>query len=100
VKGVAQRSRVSERGTEESEIADPAGRGGLARRIRQIGLVAGPVMALCCYLALPTEFADGTGKLVATTGTPEMESFILLEAFDDPTSTATDYLFWCMYTGH
>jgi hypothetical protein len=43
---------------------------------------------------------DGTGKLVATTGSPEMESFILLEAFDDPTSTQTDYLIWCMYTGH
>jgi hypothetical protein len=43
---------------------------------------------------------DGTGKLVDTTGTPEMESFICLETFLDPTSTQTDYLIWCMYTGH
>jgi len=43
---------------------------------------------------------DGTGKLVDTTGSPEMESFICLETFLDPTSTQTDYLIWCMYTGH
>ena len=43
---------------------------------------------------------DGTGKLVDTTGTPEMESFICMETFLDPTSTQTDYLIWCMYTGH
>jgi hypothetical protein len=43
---------------------------------------------------------DGTGKLIDTTGSPEMESFICLETFLDPTSTQTDYLIWCMYTGH
>jgi sodium-dependent dicarboxylate transporter 2/3/5 len=32
--------------------------------IRSAGLVAGPVLALACYFALPTEFADGTGKIV------------------------------------
>ena len=35
-----------------------------AATIRRAGLVAGPVLALACYLALPTEFADGTGKIV------------------------------------
>jgi sodium-dependent dicarboxylate transporter 2/3/5 len=35
-----------------------------AAMIRRAGLVAGPVLALVCYLALPTEFADGTGKIV------------------------------------
>lgn len=39
----------------------------------------------------------GTGKLVTTTGSPEMESFILLEATTDPTA---DALLWAMYTGH
>lgn len=39
---------------------------------------------------------DGTGKVVDTTGTPEMESFILLETITDLTA---DYLAWCMYTG-
>lgn len=43
---------------------------------------------------------DGTGKLVDTTGTPEMESFICLETNPDTTSTQTDMLVWCMYTGH
>jgi len=32
--------------------------------VRRVGLVAGPALALVCYLALPTEFADGTGKIV------------------------------------
>ncbi len=36
----------------------------LQRRIRTIGFVAGPALAFACYLALPTEFADGTGKVV------------------------------------
>ena len=35
-----------------------------AALIRRAGLFAGPVLALVCYLALPTEFADGTGKIV------------------------------------
>jgi len=35
-----------------------------AALIRRVGLVAGPVLALVCYLALPSEFADGTGKVV------------------------------------
>ena len=41
-----------------------AGPGALALRVRRIGLVAGPVLAIVCYLALPTEFADGAGKVV------------------------------------
>jgi sodium-dependent dicarboxylate transporter 2/3/5 len=47
-----------------SEVAAAAGEGDLARRIRRIGFFAGPVLALGCYLALPTEFADGAGKVV------------------------------------
>lgn len=40
---------------------------------------------------------DGTGKLIATTGTPESEPFMLLEAITDPT---TDTLAHCIYTGY
>lgn len=40
---------------------------------------------------------DGTGKLVATTGTPESEPFICLEATTDPTA---DALLWCIFTGY
>lgn len=40
---------------------------------------------------------DGTGLLIATTGTPESEPFQLLEAITDPTE---DTLAWCMYTGY
>lgn len=40
---------------------------------------------------------DGTGKLVATTGTPESEPFFILEAVTDPTA---DHLRWCMFTGY
>lgn len=43
---------------------------------------------------------DGTGKLIATTGTPESEPFICLETYADPTSTQTDFLLWCMFTGY
>ena len=39
----------------------------------------------------------GDGLLVATTGTPESEPFILLEAITDPTE---DTLAWCLYTGY
>lgn len=39
----------------------------------------------------------GTGKLIVTTGSPEMESFMCLEAATDPTA---DALYRCMYTGH
>ena len=35
-----------------------------AALIRRAGLVAGPVLALVCFFALPTEFTDGTGKMV------------------------------------
>jgi hypothetical protein len=41
---------------------------------------------------------DGTGKLIDTTGSPESEPFILLEAQAEPISA--DALLWCMYTGH
>lgn len=40
---------------------------------------------------------DGTGKLVATTGTPETESFQLLEAVVDPVA---DTLAWVVYSGY
>jgi len=40
---------------------------------------------------------DTTGKLIATTGTPETEPFMLLEAITDPTS---DTLAHCIYTGY
>ena len=43
---------------------------------------------------------DGTGKLVDTTGTPEMESFICLETNPDQTAAQADMLVHCMYTGH
>lgn len=39
---------------------------------------------------------DGTGLLLATTGTPESEPFIALEALADP---AADQLCWTMFTG-
>lgn len=39
--------------------------GGLGRRIRRAGLIGGPVAALALYAALPTEFADASGKVVA-----------------------------------
>ena len=40
---------------------------------------------------------SGTGLLVTTTGSPEMESFICLEVATDPVA---DALLLCMYTGH
>ncbi len=40
---------------------------------------------------------DGTGKLILTTGTPESEPFIALEAATDPQA---DTLLHCMYTGY
>lgn len=40
---------------------------------------------------------DGTGKLNATTGTPETEPFMLLEAITDPTA---DTLAHVIYTGY
>lgn len=40
---------------------------------------------------------DGTGKLIATTGTPETEVAVLLETVTDP---ATDTLAWCEWSGH
>lgn len=40
---------------------------------------------------------DGTGKVLGTTGTPESEPFVALEAVTDPTA---DQLVWCQYTGH
>jgi sodium-dependent dicarboxylate transporter 2/3/5 len=46
-------------------MSDAAADGGdLLRQVRRVGLVAGPVLALVCYLALPTEFIDGSGKVV------------------------------------
>lgn len=40
---------------------------------------------------------DGTGKVIITTGTPESEPFICLEAIVDPVA---DQLVHCMYTGY
>lgn len=40
---------------------------------------------------------SGTGKFVATTGTPETEPFCLLETITDPT---VDTLAWAWYTGY
>lgn len=40
---------------------------------------------------------DTTGKLVATTGTPETEVAMLLETVTDP---AADTLAWCIWTGY
>jgi hypothetical protein len=39
----------------------------------------------------------GTGKLIATTGSPETEVAVLLEAITDPTA---DTLAWVMWSGH
>ena len=39
---------------------------------------------------------DGTGKLIATTGSPEKEVAMLLEAITDPTA---DTLAWCVWAG-
>lgn len=39
----------------------------------------------------------GTGKLIATTGSPQSEPFRLLETITDPTA---DQLVHCMYTGY
>ncbi len=40
---------------------------------------------------------DGTGKLIATTGSPETEVAVLKETVTDPTA---DTLSWCEWTGH
>lgn len=40
---------------------------------------------------------DGTGELIATTGTPECEPFMLLEAITDPTA---DTLAHVIYSGY
>ena len=40
---------------------------------------------------------DTTGKLVATTGTPESEPFEILET---SAALTADTLLWCMYTGY
>lgn len=40
---------------------------------------------------------DGTGELIATTGSPENEPFVLLETVSSPTA---DQLAWVLYTGH
>lgn len=40
---------------------------------------------------------DTTGKMIATTGSPETEVAQLLETITDPTA---DTLAWCIWTGH
>jgi sodium-dependent dicarboxylate transporter 2/3/5 len=37
----------------------------LQQRVRAIGLIAGPVLALVAYFALPVEYADAAGKTVS-----------------------------------
>lgn len=50
------------------------------------------------HAALEVMIIDtGTGKLIATTGSPESEPFILLEAATDPTA---DYYAPCLFTGY
>lgn len=50
------------------------------------------------HTALEMLIADtGTGKLIATTGSPESEPFQLLQTLTDPTA---DVLAPCMYTGY
>lgn len=39
----------------------------------------------------------GTGKLIATTGSPESEPFLVMETISALTA---DALVWCKYTGH
>lgn len=41
---------------------------------------------------------DGTGKLIATTGSPESESFIVMETI--ATALTVDTLVHCMFTGY
>lgn len=40
---------------------------------------------------------DGTGELIATTGSPETEVAVLMENITDPTA---DTLAWCQWSGH
>lgn len=40
---------------------------------------------------------DGTGKFIATTGSPESECAVLCEAITDPTA---DQLSWCIWSGY
>jgi hypothetical protein len=40
---------------------------------------------------------SGTGKFIATTGTPDTKPAMLLETVTDPT---TDTLAWCVWSGH
>lgn len=40
---------------------------------------------------------DGTGKLIATTGTPETEVAVLYDTITDPTA---DQLGWCQWSGY
>lgn len=40
---------------------------------------------------------DGTGKLIATTGTPESEPFIVMETV---AALTADALVWCKFTGY
>lgn len=39
---------------------------------------------------------NGSGKLIATTGSPQSEPYLALEAF----TNASDALAWCVYTGY
>lgn len=40
---------------------------------------------------------DGTGKVIVTTGSPEIEVAVALEAIVDPTA---DQLLWCRWSGY
>jgi sodium-dependent dicarboxylate transporter 2/3/5 len=47
-----------------SDASTATAGGGIGPRIRRIGLFGGPAVALALYAALPTEFAEGSGKVV------------------------------------
>ncbi len=66
----------------------------LNMRISAAGTGTGDAIAIGALLMVD----DGTGLLVATTGTPESESFICMETVADVVLAGT--LCHCMYTGH
>lgn len=48
-------------------------------------------------IADPLMLDTGTGKVIATTGSPESEAFMCMETVTDPTA---DVLVFCMFTGY
>jgi hypothetical protein len=64
----------------------------LAKNIGGTATGSGDSFAIGDVLTIDT----GTGKVIATTGTPEMEPFVVLETVSEITE---DTLVHCMYTG-